>query len=121
MGAELSVAVLEIRKGKNPDWAAAEEVLSKTPGELAARIVEDIPDEEEVTFDEGCAKVRLEQALEAVRDGWVDSRRDMTRLALAHTDALIAAGPTWGDQVESVEHIDLFIQAGMALAAGFIV
>lgn len=133
MGADLIVSAVEIERGKEPLWGAAEEHLKgMIPRDVVGcvllieqgEIIEDDISLEDVEYEydvtEDGARKRLELALTECREGWLGERRGIVSMSLVANAVLIAADRSFGDPVEDVDSLSLFVDSGMAKAAGFI-
>lgn len=117
MSARLVVAALEIRRGNEPDWDAAQAELGKLSRDKASVIVRDFGD---MSF-KGNPFVRLEKAFERIKSAWSGEHNgSFAKLNLSNTDLLIG-GDHSDARIESVDDVSLFIESGLAEAAGFIV
>lgn len=66
------------------------------------------------------ARSRLEESLKEVVVAWDLQRRGITVLYLDKTNLLLCADMTYGDPPDGYADIQLFLESGMAEAAGFI-
>jgi len=123
MGADLIVAVLEIEKGKQPDFDAAKKHLEgMSEKDCVNAYMDTLMKDRESDVDEDVnARDFLKKVLEDVKDGWNGNLRGMTTLALSKTYVLVAGDMSWGDMPEGCDAISAFYGSGMAKAAGFIV
>lgn len=100
MGADLVANIIEIEKGKTPNWAAAERhVANVAPAE----------------------RTRLRRALRSVIECWDGASRNAIRYDASATTLLIVGGTTVGDPFDEIDDVEAFVTSGMARAAGFIV
>ena len=133
MGADLMVTAVEIPHGREPDWGAANRHLEGLSDREVVEVVllvehgEDL--DEDITPTENAeqygvtvasARERLDTALTECEEGWCGGRRGMTLLSLVANAVLVAADQTWGDPVPEIDHLVMFVESGMAKAAGFL-
>ena len=118
MGADLLISLVEIEKKKKPNFKKAGTTLQKISDKAALDALEWATGCE--TADPKEARARIEKALESVVAGWSGNLRQMVKVCGLATDMLIAGGVSWGDSVEECEDIALFVEAGLARAAGFL-
>ena len=133
MGADLMVAAVEIPHGKDPDWGAARRHLEGLSDREVVAVVllvqegEVLDDDtplaeiaEEYGFVADEARDRLDTALTECEMGWEGGCRGMASLSLAANAVLVAADRTTGEPVPEVDHLVIFVESGMAKAAGFL-
>lgn len=140
MGADLVASILEMRKDREPDWEAAERYLMDRGDDDLERIrVDRLGDEEGPAGelgeddDDGAlendgdgagvseTKARFLRALEAVASCWIGDCRSAIKHHGSETVILIVGGTTYGEPLEELADVELFVTSGMARAAGFIV
>lgn len=127
MGSELLVGVLEIDKGQEPRWAAAEIVLAEMSDEevksayLGATDTTEAMLLEERGVDLSTMRTEIRAALDALRDAWDGAGGDIVRYPGVRTEMLIGGGTSWGEDIEACTQINLFWESGMARTAGFVV
>ncbi len=128
MGAELISAVIEIAKGVEPNWLAAQEHIKGMSDVEAANLHSEIlqlGDEytaEDLNSDDLVAVNARESfliALDKCKAGWENQHRFINKMHLRDSIILLAAGESWGDNVETCDTICLFDGCGAAKAAGF--
>lgn len=127
MGAELISVVLEIKSEVEPNWALAEQHINQLTDLQVVNLYSDVMqlDEGYSEDDEDFADLAKDYrdqfvcALDNCRDGWSFGHRFMNRINLQHSVILLAAGETWGDNIESCDQLVLFHRCGAAKAAGF--
>lgn len=137
MGSYFICGVLEISKKKEPNWEAARKLLNtiSTPqlvniaieesGYLTrAEFLGSIPyptTDFEIAFEiaDGVSN-RLHDCINVIEAAWKGDDRRFTNCIGAKTRMLITGDNTWGDPVETVEMVELFILSGCAKAAGFL-
>lgn len=132
MGAELVANILEIKKGRTPDWAAAEHYLMSKSDDALADIAADLlghhadaaegPDQGGTGLERSVSETKavLLKALESVVDCWHGASRNAIKYEATETMLLIVGGTTVGDPFREIEDIEAFVASGMARAAGFI-
>jgi hypothetical protein len=126
MGSELIVTVLEMDRGRTPDWAAAEGALAVMSDEaLHSAYMEAMGLDEGALEERGVEhpkmRVEFQSALDALRDAWDGAGGDIVRYMGARTEMLIGGGTSWGEDIEACTQINLFWESGMARVAGFAV
>ena len=133
MGAELVANILEIEKGRTPDWEAAEShLISKSDDELSDVAADLIVHRQDVSEDDAqgaaCADERSSKArtallnvLQSVIDCWHGASRNAIKYEATDTVILIVGGTTVGEPFHEIDDIEAFVASGMARAAGFIV
>lgn len=128
MGSELISAVIEIAKDVEPNWLAAEQHIANLNDVDAANLYSDILQlgdeyqQEDLDEDDLVAKDARESfmtALDSCKAGWENKHRFLNKMRLKDSVILLAAGETWGDNVETCDTICLFDGCGAAQAAGF--
>lgn len=132
MGASLVANILEIEKGREPDWQAAERHLMAASDDDLAKVVGrllnhrfEVADDEDDADRSGDAidgmKEAILKALESVIDCWHGASRNAIKYEAATTVILIVGGTTVGEPFEELDDVEAFVASGMARAAGFIV
>ncbi len=128
MGAELISAVLEIKKNINPDWKKAEMYIQNMDDLVAVNTYSDIlqlgdeyteEDLEDIPLEIENAKKAFMDALFSCQAGWENSHRFMNKIQLRSSVILLAAGETYGDNIDHCDDIILFDGCGAAKEAGF--
>lgn len=131
MGVNLISAVLEIGNGIEPDWSKAENFIinmsdvdvansySETFGLGEDYIEEETGEPYEGKLDVASLRNRFIEAMENCKLGWENRLRLMNKIILRHSTILLAAGESWGDNVETCDDIFLFAGCGAASEAGF--
>jgi hypothetical protein len=103
MGCDLIVGALEMAKGKEPDWAAAEQVLDQLTDEECLRTMGELDGylEEEGSPEREEAKTgfrsRMREALEVLHRMWDGGHRCAVLCPLSASRVLIFGGGSWGD------------------------
>lgn len=137
MGADLVLSMLEIPKGRTPDFFAAEDFIKNLPddkilmlldhrssitGSDPGTFLEEVSGET-ISKDNRCQVFRnmLLQTCETIRQSWESNIRDVKRINLSRTTILVTGGMSWGDIPEMCEEFELFEDSGAAAIAGFIV
>ena len=126
MGSELLVGVLEIDKGQEPRWAAAEIVLTEmSDEEVKSAYMQATATTAEMLEERGVelstVRAELQAALDVLRDAWDGAGGDIVRYPGVRTEMLIGGGTSWGEDIKACTQINLFRESGMARAAGFAV
>jgi hypothetical protein len=126
MGSELLVGVLEIDRGQEPRWAAAEIVLTEMSDEEVKSAYMQATDTTEEMLEErgvelSTMRTEIRAALDALRDAWNGTGGDIVRYPGVRTEMLIGGGTSWGEDIEACTQINLFWESGMARVAGFAV
>jgi len=128
MGAELISAVIEIAKDIEPNWVAAENHIKNLPDVEAANLyseilqlgdeyeAEDLNENDLVAVN---ARKSFITALDECKSGWEGHHRLLNKMHLRDSIILLAAGETWGDNIETCDIICLFDGCGAAKEAGF--
>jgi hypothetical protein len=124
MGSELIVTVLEIDKGQEPRWAAAEAVLTEMSDVEVKSAYMQATDTTEAMLEErgverSTMRTEIRAALDALRDAWDGACGDIVRYPDVRSEMLIGGGTSWGDDIEACTQINLFWEPGMARVAGF--
>ena len=141
MGGDFCLSFVGIKKGADPDWSAADEMIEKMKETHLSEWREtfkdiqdlehlfhslDIPLDGYSSKDEpdmndrvsGCDKIR--ECLNAVRRAWDDGTRDSTIIQIQEVDYLFSGGMSWGDPpTDMYVQINMFIESGLAKAAKF--
>jgi hypothetical protein len=131
MGMDLLVSLLEIDHDKEPNWAKAQEHLDSMTDDVCVDTVLNVSGADELEdvlpsdYPAGMsladrARKRIQEAAEAVKEGWDNGLRSMTKIRGQRTTILIAAGESWGDDIEECTHMAYFDDSGCAEAAGFL-
>jgi len=121
MGQELVIGFVEIEKGKQPKWPAAERYLKKLSNADLWDIVlevEQVDGRDETSITD--PRARVERALRECKSAWETGSRLVIRVLASKTVLLLAGDATWGDSVDEVTDINYFADSGMAHAAGFL-
>jgi hypothetical protein len=126
MGSELLVGVLEMDRGQEPRWAAAEAMLTEMSDEdVKSAYMQATDTTEEMLEERGVElptmRAEIQAALDALRDAWDGAGGDVVRYPGARTEMLIGGGTSWGEDIEACTQINLFWESGMARVAGFAV
>ena len=136
MGSDLRVAVLEINKNKEPDWQKAIDLVKGMSDFECQKAVDHSGDyfllrvgmsetetaeavEQLVGMVGDCGK-KLLGVIETVRDGWEGNHRGIAGHTGVFTEMLITGEMSWGDTPEIVQDFWLFLNSGLAEAAGFL-
>lgn len=118
MGRDLLVSFIEIEHDKKPNFKKAAAVLKKLDNETLQHAIEIATGNDQCDPED--ARQRIEKALESVEMGWGEHLRLMVKCRGLATTILIAADGSWGDSVEECDDLNLFAEAGLAEAAGFL-
>lgn len=104
MGADLCVGMLEMAKGKEPDWAAAKAVIDALSDERCAEIIENSsigidaePGTPEWRDEIDVFKVRLHHALDELQCMWEGGHRCAVVRGCSGGNVLVFGGLSWGD------------------------
>ncbi len=133
MGSSLICQIAEIDHDVNPDWGAAKKYLdvmdnvdmlnlySDILGLGEEYSLEDLEDDESGVNKSviDYARAGFNSALESCQLGWENRHRSIVKIKLKKNVILLAAGESWGDNVPQCDDITLFVESGMAVAAGF--
>ena len=103
MGADLIVGMLEMAKGKEPDWNAAEAVIDSLPPERCAELLENLDgglgDQGTPEWDEALSefKARMYVALDELKCMWGNGHRCAVVRGCSGGNVLVFGGLSWGD------------------------
>ncbi len=119
MSASFLASVLEIEKGKTPDWKAAREHVKQLTVEEAVQTVlktYQAVELADVSLERKDCRRRILHAIRYLEKSWSEHSLD-----LRGTTIFIFAGMSWGDSVEGMDEVTLLVHSGAAKAAGFLV
>ncbi|MBP1774879.1 MAG: hypothetical protein H6Q86_885 [candidate division NC10 bacterium] len=103
MGADLIVGMLEMAKGKEPDWNAAEVVIDQLSYDKSAEIIENLGWTPARPGDSGwdealsAFKARMYVALDALKCMWGNGHRCGVVRGCSGGKVLVFGGLSWGD------------------------
>lgn len=126
MSQDLLISLIEIERGKDPDWSMAHKHIDKMNGTKLRKIHGSISCPEDKVRLSECLSVvasrRLaHEAIHLMEMGWAGNCSFVQQISGAGTDLLIAGGTSWGDPVEECDQMFFFVDSGAAEAAGFLV
>lgn len=142
MGADLIGTVLVIDKNKEPDWAAADkwtetfDVESAVKDDFFMSAVENynpeivcddngnLLDFDELSDDEKAeylneVRENIKWAVKGAKQAFEEQWRNTMYFYVRGAKVMILAETSWGDSPEGYDDMNLFIESGAALIAGF--
>src|SRR5512142_3281039 len=116
--ATLTVRVLEIPNGSEPQWADAERLVAEMSDGEATSAYAAATGQREDEIVGAFVRKDILGALEVVRNAWVNGGAEIVRCS-GHCTQILIAGGTHHPEPEVCTLVDLFCASGLAAAAGF--
>lgn len=127
MGADLILQCAEIPADASPKWGVAKQHIERMTD---AACLEAVAEQQQMPVSEVEAELdymasdcrsAIMSAYKEIREVWEgEPYRKYLVLNLYKTKLIVAANTSWGDPVEEVDTLTLFITSGAAEAAGFL-